>query len=130
MTDEVEQLAKRLRDNADRPMSAADLANELGFSERGMSSHVKALLRQEGFFDLGHDRLMFTGNADRAAFEIFRSVAPHISFDEYLQHKERPHILMRMSRDRDQAYAMDSERMLRDAAKEKDRRGNSVFNQA
>jgi hypothetical protein len=127
MNDEVEMLAKRLRDNADRPMSAIDLANEFGLSNTKLARDVKTLLKYDGFFDLGNNMLMFTGNADMAAFEIFRFVAPHISFNEYLQNRERPHVLMRLSRDREVAYRADTEKMLQDAVKEREKRGNSVF---
>jgi hypothetical protein len=81
----------------------------------------------DGMFDLGNGMLMFTGNAERAAFEIFKSVAPHITFDEYVQHRERPHVLLRMSKEREDAYLMDPSKLLRDALKEKETRGNSVF---
>jgi hypothetical protein len=127
MTDEVELIAKRLRENADRPMSAQGLASELGLGEERMPRHVRALLRMDGMFDLGNGMLMFTGNAERAAFEIFKSVAPHITFDEYVQHRERPHVLLRMSKEREDAYLMDPSKLLRDALKEKETRGNSVF---
>jgi len=123
----VEQLAKRFRDNPDRPFNMSDIASEFGLSEARMARSMSDLLKRDGFFDLGNNRLMFTGNMDMAGFEIFRFAAPHISFEEYMKHRETPHLLMRLSRDREIACRIDGEKMLQDAVREREKRGNSVF---
>ncbi|MFO7618692.1 MAG: hypothetical protein R6W91_03435 [Thermoplasmata archaeon] len=128
MTDVVENLARRLRETPDMPVSAQDLASEFGLSEAKMARNISDLMKRDGFFDLGNNRLMFTGNSDTAAFEIFRTAAAHITFEEYVRHREQPHILMRLSRDREVACRMDTEKMLQASIKEKERsRGNRVF---
>ena len=128
MTDDAEMLAKRLRGTPDVPVSVPDLAAELGLSGPRMARGMSDLMERTGFYDLGGGRVMFTGNADLAAFEIFRTAAMHITFEEFIRHRDRPHILMRMSRDREVACGTDPERLLREAVREKERpRGNSVF---
>lgn len=128
MTDEVEMLARRLRERPDMPISIPDLASELGLPEVRVAHDVKNLMRRDGFFDLGNNRLMFTGNSDLAAFEIFRLAALHISYEEYVQYREQPHILMRLSRDREVACRMDTEKMLQSAIRDKDKsRGSTVL---
>lgn len=128
MTDDVEILARRLHETPDRPVSVPDLASELGLSEKRLARNVAELMKRDGFFDIGNDRLMFTGNSDLAAFEIFRTAAMHITLEEYVRYREQPHILMRLSRDRDVACRMDAEKILRDSVGEKDSsRGNGVF---
>ncbi|MDO9537127.1 MAG: hypothetical protein Q7J68_02290 [Thermoplasmata archaeon] len=128
MTDEVEMLARRLREKPDIPMSVFDLASELSLPEERIKYDVKNLMKRDGFFDLGGSRLMFTGNSDLAAFEIFKMSATQISYNEYVQYRDQPHILMRLSRDREVAYRMDTEKMLQNSIKEKEKsRGNSVL---
>ena len=128
MTDEVEMLARRLRDNPDKPVQMLELAEELGIPRGRMPGNVADLLKRDGFFDLGDHRLMFTGNSDMAAFEIFRMAAPHVQFEEFIRFREQPHLLMRLSRDRAIALGGDHEKLLKDAVREKERnRGNSVF---
>ncbi|MBA3045620.1 MAG: hypothetical protein KKH41_04790 [Candidatus Thermoplasmatota archaeon] len=128
MTDEVEMLARRLRETPDMPMFIPDLASELGLTEPRMARGVSDLMKRDGFFDLGNNRLIFTGNSDLAAFEIFRTAALHISFEEFVHYRDQPHILMRLSRDREVACRMDTEKMLQNSIREKERtRGNTVF---
>jgi hypothetical protein len=128
MTDDVEILARKLRETPDKPVYLPDLISELGLSDRKMARSVSDLMKRDGFFDLGNQRIMFTGNSDMAAYEIFRNAAFHISFEEYVRHREQPHILMRLSRDREVACRMDTEKMLQASIKEKERsRGNSVL---
>ena len=85
MTDNVENLARRLRETPDMPVSVEDLASEFGLSEAKMARSVSDLMKRDGFFDLGNNRLMFTGNSDMAAFEIFHTAASHITFEEYVK---------------------------------------------
>jgi hypothetical protein len=128
MTDYVEMLARRLRETPDKPVSLPDLAAEFGLSEPRMARGMGSLMKRTGFYDLGGGRVMFTGNSDLAAFEIFKTAAIHITFEEYLHYKDQPHILMRMSRDREIACGPDPERLLKDAIREKEKsRGNTVF---
>ena len=128
MTDDVEMLARRLREKPDQPVPYADLASEFGISEIKMTRSVKDLMKRDGFFDLGNSRLMFTGNSDLAAFEIFKTAAVHISYEEYVQYRDQPHILMRLSRDREVSCRTDTEKLLQNAIGEKEKtRGSKVF---
>jgi len=126
MTDEVEMLARRLRERPDIPISIPNLASELGLPEARVALDVKNLMRRDGFFNLGNSRLMFTGNSDFAAFEIFKIAASHIFYEEYVQYREQPHILMRLSRDRAIACRVDPEKMLQNAIREKDKSRGSI----
>ena len=127
MTDDSELLAKRLREMSDRPVSVHDLAGELGLSEPRMARGVGDLMKRSGFYDLGGGKVMFTGNADLAAYEILRTAAANITFEEFVRHRDQPHLLMRLSRDREIACGSDPERLLRDAVREKEKsRGNTV----
>ncbi|MDD4307961.1 MAG: hypothetical protein PHU53_04035 [Thermoplasmata archaeon] len=130
MTDEIEMLARRLRETPNRPVSAPDLASELGLPEERVAHDMKSLMKRDGFFDLGNSRMMFTGNADLAGFEIFRNLASHISFEEYIQYRDQPHLLMRLSRDREVSCRSDPDKLLQQAIREKEKtRGSNVLEQ-
>ncbi|KYK26532.1 MAG: hypothetical protein AYK23_02895 [Candidatus Proteinoplasmatales archaeon SG8-5] len=121
MTDPVETIAMRLRDQPDRPFSVLDAAEELGLARDRTTTTIEVLARRDGFFDLGGGRMIFSSDADRVAYEIFRSEAPNITYEEYQRYRDDPHILMRMSRDRDVADRANPEKRLRELMKEKDR---------
>ena len=125
MTDYIEELALRLRENPDRAFSVFELGEEFGLSRDAMSTTLERLAKRDAFFDLGHGRMMFTNDSHRVAFEIFRTEAPNISYEEYVRYRDEPHILMRMSRDRDVAGRLDPEKRLQGLTKEKEKtRGN------
>jgi hypothetical protein len=121
MTDPVETLALRLRNQPDKPFSILDAAEELGLVGERTTTTIEVLARRDGFFDLGGGRMMFSSDADRVAYEIFRSEAPNITYEEYQRYHDDPHILMRMSRDRDVADRANPENRLRELMKEKER---------
>jgi len=123
MTDETDIVARRLRDNPDRVISVPDQANELGIPESNITRSMEDLTKYDGFFNLGNDRVMFTGDSDIAAFEIFKTLAINITFDEYIKYREQPHLLMRLSRDRIIASKGDPEKLLQYAIKEKQAKG-------
>ena len=123
MTDEFDILARRIKENPDRAIPFSDLANDLAVPEMNIARDIKDLVKHDGFFDLGNHRVMFSGNSDLVAFEIFKTAANHISFDEYIQYQDQPHLLMRLSRDREMAYKSNPEKMLQDAIKEKNAKG-------
>ncbi len=128
MNYDVEALALRLRTQPGKVTSIFDLVTELEASEDMVVRDIKRLVKRDGFFDLGNGRVMYSPNADRAAFEVFRTSAPRISFEEYTQYREEPHILMRLSRDRIAAGPVDLEKELHRAAEEKKKaRGNNIF---
>ena len=125
MTDEFDLLAKRIRENPDRAIPFSDLASDLAVPELKIARDIKDLVKNDGFFELGNHRVMFSGNSDLVAFEIFKTAATHISFDEYIQYQDQPHLLMRLSRDREMAYKSNPEKMLQDAITEKSAKGES-----
>ena len=128
MTDTLEQLALKIRNHPNKPFSVFDLADEFNMIQDKAVSIVEILAKRDGFFDLGHGRLMFSSDADRVAFEIFKTEAPNITFEEYHKYRDEPHILMRMSRDRDIAGRINPEKKLQELMKEKQKpRGNRVF---
>jgi len=127
MSDFVEELALRLRNHPDRVVSLMDLQDELNLPIERMSATIESLTKRKGFYDLGNGRTMFSTSANRVAFEVFKTEASKITFEEYEQFRDEPHILMRMSRDRDVASRMNPEKQMRDMIKEKERsRGNNV----
>lgn len=119
MSDTIEELAMRLRNRPDTVMSVFEMTEELGLSFDSVPGTIERLTSRKGFYDLGNGRAMFSGNADRVAFEVFRTEAQQITFEEYQQFRDEPHILMRMSRDRDVASRMNPEKQLHDLIKEK-----------
>lgn len=123
MADEFDLLAKRIRDNPDRVMSVSDLATELVLPELQIARDIKDLVKHDGFFDLGNHRVMFSGNSDLVAFEIFKTTAGNISYKEYIQYQDQPHLLMRLSRDREVAYRRNPENLLQNAIKDKETQG-------
>ena len=128
MTDPIETLALRLRDQPDKVFSVFEVADEMNIGSERITTTIEVLARRDGFFDLGRGRMMFSSDADRVAFEIFRTEAPNISYEEYQRYRDEPHILMRMSRDRDVAGRADPERHLEKLKREKENaRGNRVF---
>ena len=125
MTDEMDILARRIRDRPDKVMRITDLAMELQLPELKVARDIKDIVKRDGFFDLGNHRVMFTGNSDLAAFEIFRTAAANINYEEFVQYQDQPHLLMRLSRDREVACKSDPDKMLQDAITEKEnKRGN------
>jgi hypothetical protein len=122
MTDPVEIVAARLREKPDRAFSVLDLGDDMGLGRDRMTTTIEVLARREGFFDLGGGRMMFSSDADRVAYEIFKSEAPNISYEEYQRYRDEPHLLMRMSRDRDVADRTNPERRLKELLKD---RGNT-----
>lgn len=126
MTDPVETLAMRLRNHPDRVLSAFDMADEIGLDDERMTTTIEVLAKRDGFFDLGRGRLMFSSDADRVAFEIFRTEAPNVSYEEYQRYRDEPHVLMRMSRDRDVAGRANPEKHLKELIKGTANRGNKV----
>jgi hypothetical protein len=128
MTDDPERLALHLKARPGRAISIYDLATELGEPEERVARDIDRLLEREGFFDLGNDRVMFSPEADRPAFEIFRTAAPRITYEEFVRFRDQPHILMRLSRDREVAGPANLERELHDLREHKRQsRGNRVF---
>lgn len=123
MTDELDIIARRLRASPDQAVSVPDLAEELSMPEPRIARNIEDLVKRDGFFDLGNQRVMFTGDSDLAAFEIFRTAALNITYDEFIRYREQPHLLMRLSRDREVASKGDPEKMLQNAMKEKQAKG-------
>ena len=119
MSDNIEQLAMRLRNRPDTVMSIFELTEDMGLPSDNVTGAIERLTSRKGFYDLGNGRAMFSGNTDRVAFEVFRTEAPQITFEEFNQFRDEPHILMRMSRDRDVASRMNPEKQLHDLIKEK-----------
>jgi len=123
MVDENDLLAKRIRDSPDKVHSVSDLADELQLPELRVARDIKDIVKRDGFFDLGNQRVMFTGDSDIAAFELFKTAAANISFDEFIQLRDQPHLLMRLSRDREVACRRDPEKLLQNALKYKEVKG-------
>jgi DNA-binding transcriptional regulator GbsR (MarR family) len=127
MTNYAEHLEMRLRSNPDKPVSLFEVGEELGLSREAVQTNIQRLARRQYIFDLGNGRMMYTTNSDVSAFELFRTVAPRISLEEYQKYREEPHILMRMSRERDVFERINPESQLKEAVSQTQKRGNRVF---
>ena len=123
MTDEFDLLARRIKESPGQPISFRDLASEMAVPEMKIARTIEDLVKHDGFYELGNSRVMFSGNSDLVAFEIFKTAAIHISFDEYIQYQDQPHLLMRLSRDREMAQKSSPEKMLQNAIKDKEHKG-------
>lgn len=125
MNHELDLLARRIRNSPDKAISFTELADELAMPELRVAREIKDLVKRDGFFDIGNQRVMFTGNSDLAAYEIFKGQAIHITYEEFIQYRDQPHLLMRLSRDREVACKSDPEKLLQNAMKEKESKGRN-----
>ncbi len=123
MTDEIDLLTRRIKENPDRAISVSDLASELALPELRVARDVKDIVKRDGFFDLGNHKVMYTGNTDLVAFEIFKTAAANVTFEEFIQLQDQPHLLMRLSRDREISCKRNPEKLLQMAMKEKEIKG-------
>lgn len=101
MTSDIKSLIEHFRKNPDSVFTRTFLAEQLSMDYENLASSLDEVVDGESIFRLGNDRFMFSNNRLLVAFEIFRTVAPNITIEEYEKYKDEEHILMRMSRDRE-----------------------------
>ncbi|MEW5936374.1 MAG: hypothetical protein AB1665_00955 [Candidatus Thermoplasmatota archaeon] len=94
-------LRRYLDAKRDEPFSASQAADALAL-DREMTRRLLQKLAKEGEIrKLPGERYIFTTSADRLAYNMLLAIAPNISFEEYVSHRDAPHVLVRMSRDRE-----------------------------
>jgi hypothetical protein len=85
----------------DEPFSAVQAVGKLSVGEPALRATLGDMVRRGELVGLPSGRYLYTTNADVAAFHIMREVAPNITFEEFMSHRDEPHVLVRASRDRD-----------------------------
>ena len=118
----IDSLLTHFRRNTDQVMTLTSIHELLGESKDHMNENIDALVEDREIFRVGEDRYIYSNNSDLVAFEIFRGIAPNITFDEYLKYKDEEHVLMRLSRDREMLSASITE----EESPEPRRRGNDL----
>ena len=96
----IDSLLTHFRKNRDQVMSITAIHELLGEGKDNMNKSIDMLIEDKEIFKIGEERYMYSNNSDLVAFEIFREIAPNITFDDYLKYKDEEHVLMRLSRDR------------------------------
>ena len=107
MMDSHEAALKRyFESHADRPFSAEQAAGELGIDEKTARQLLMRHANQGSVSELARNRFIFSNSADVVAYNMFLEVAPNVTFQEYVAHRDEPHVLARLSRDRDIAKGL------------------------
>ena len=99
----IDRLLTHFRKNTDRVISMRALSEKIMLGEDELQDDLKKMVGGEMVYEIGEGRYMLSNNSELVAFEIFRAIAPNISFEEYIKYKDEEHVLMRMSRDRNMA---------------------------
>ncbi|MCK5039332.1 MAG: hypothetical protein KAS16_09560 [Thermoplasmata archaeon] len=118
----IDSLLTHFRRNTDRVMSLNSIHELLGEGQKDVNDNIDALVEDKEIFKIGEGQYMYSNNSDLVAFEIFRGIAPQITFDEYLRYKDEEHVLMRLSRDREMLNGPLSQ----EESPEPKRRGNNL----
>jgi hypothetical protein len=84
----------------DEPFTAAQALRRLSIGEPALKATLTAMVDRGELVNLPSGRYLYTTNADVAAFHLMREVAPNITFEEFIAHRDEPHVLVRASRDR------------------------------
>ena len=95
------------------------VSQETGMPPGIVSRGFEKMLALNDLKSLGDDRYIFADDSDEAAFTILASIAPNISLDEYRQHKDQPHLLVALSREREIGRHTRAAKELEDAIKSK-----------
>lgn len=122
MTGDFKNLIEHFRKHRDSVLTLSSLSDELDIRYDGLREALADLDEDTSIFDLGNDRYMFSTDRMLVAYEIFRGIAPNVTLDEYKQYRDEPHILVRMSRDRDIGVAS----VRTDEPSDGERRGNRL----
>ncbi len=101
----IDRLLTHFRKNTDRVISVQTLSEKIMLGEDELQDDLKKMVGGEMVYEIGDGRYMHSNNSELVAFEIFRDIAPNISFEEYVKYKDEEHVLMRMSRDRNMAMS-------------------------
>ncbi len=96
----IDRLLTHFRKNTDRVISMQALSEKIMVGEDELQDDLKKMVGGEMVYEIGEGRYMLSNNSELVAYEIFRDIAPNISFEEYVKYKDEEHVLMRMSRDR------------------------------
>ena len=98
---DAEKLVKEfLQRHRDAPFAASQIIGAPKVGEPVLRAVLEDMVSRGEVVKISPERFIYTTNADVASFHILREIAPNITFEEFMAHKEEPHVLVRMSRDR------------------------------
>ena len=121
----IDRLLTHFRKNTDRIISVQTLSEKIMIGEDELQDDLKKMVGGEMVDEIGDGGYMHSNNSELVAFEIFRGIAPSISFEEYIKYKDEEHVLMRMSRDRNMSMSS----TIGVGEEESKRRGNHLSHQ-
>jgi hypothetical protein len=101
MVDAEKALKDYAKRHADEPFTAAQARGGQQIGEPALKRALGEMVMNGELVGLPSGRYLYTNNADIAAYHIMREVAPNISFEEFISHRDEPHLLVRASRDRE-----------------------------
>ncbi|MBI5001275.1 MAG: hypothetical protein HZB92_07115 [Euryarchaeota archaeon] len=93
----------------DRPFTVAQAAGALRIDEDSARKLLARHAQKGQVSELVRDRFIYSNSADVVAYNMFLEVAPNVTFQEYVAHRDEPHVLARLSRDRDIAKGLKAE---------------------
>ena len=100
MADQEKLVREFLQRHRDSPFVASQIIGAPKIGEPALTAILEDMVSRGELVKVSPERFLYTTNADVAAFHILREIAPNITFEEFMSHKEDPHVLVRMSRDR------------------------------
>ena len=100
MADQEKLVREFLQRHRDAPFAASQIIGAQSVGEPALRVILEDMVSRGELVKISPERFIYTTNADVAAFHILREIAPNITFEEFLAHREDPHVLVRMSRDR------------------------------
>ena len=100
MADSEKLVKEFLQRHRDSPFAASQITGAPNVGEPALKTILEDMVNRGELVRISPERFIFTTNADVAAFHVLREIAPNITFEEFMAHKDEPHILVRMSRDR------------------------------
>lgn len=101
MTGNFKNLIEHFRKHPHSVLTFNSISEELDINYDKLRDALGEVTDEKSIFDLGNDRYMFSDDRVIVAFEIFRGIAPNVTQEEFLKFQDEPHILMRMSRERE-----------------------------
>lgn len=97
----AEQLVRDfLQRHRDSPFSASQIGHGATLSEPSLKAVLDDLIERGEVHKVSDGRFLYTNNADIASYHILREIAPNVTFEEFMRHRDEPHVLVRISRDR------------------------------
>ena len=97
---EIKDLLAHFRKRRDSIIPIQSIFDDMDAGDDIISNDIEALVDRNEIFKIGEDRYMYSNNSELVAFELFRNIAPNISFEEFVAYRDEEHVLMILSRTR------------------------------